>query len=47
MNDIKHLLGRSAIVPLINREIPIIADDHGGSRVRHRRGEDHAGTRSE
>ena len=27
-----HLHGKTVLLPLMNREIPIIADDHGRSR---------------
>ena len=28
MKDIKHLIGKTLILPLVNREIPVIADEY-------------------
>ena len=37
-----RLIGETAILPLVGRRLPIIADDYVEARVRHRRAEDHA-----
>ncbi len=42
-----HLHGKKVLLPLMNREIPIITDELAQSRVRHRRGESDAGARSQ
>ena len=42
-----HLHGKKVLLPLMNREIPIITDELAQSRVRHRRGEGDAGARSQ
>ena len=39
------MVGKMVRLPLLGREIPIIADAGGRSRVRHRRGQDHSGAR--
>ena len=41
----RDLVGREAILPFVGRRLPIVADAIGPARVRHRRGEDHAGAR--
>jgi valyl-tRNA synthetase len=38
-----HLIGKTVRLPLCKREIPIIADSYVDKRIRHRRGEGHAG----
>ena len=43
----RHLVGKKVLLPLMNREIPIIADAVCGSRIRHGRGESDAGARSQ
>ncbi len=43
----QHLIGKMVLLPLMNREIPIIDDFVRGPRIRHRRGEGHARARSE
>ena len=30
---LKHLIGKNCIIPIINRAIPIIADEHGAQQV--------------
>ena len=42
---LKHLIGKTAILPLVGRRIPIVGDDLCRSREGHRRGQDHAGAR--
>ena len=42
---LKHLIGKTAMLPLVGRRIPIIGDDYADPGERHRRGEDHAGAR--
>ena len=42
-----HLHGKKLRLPLVDREIPIITRRMGQPRVRHRRGEGHAGARSQ
>ena len=34
------LVGKTVILPLMDREIPVVADELCGHGVRHRRGED-------
>ena len=36
----KHLVGKTCILPIMNREIPIVADDYVRDGLRHRRRED-------
>ena len=36
----KHLVGKTCILPIMNREIPIVADDYCGDGLRHRLRED-------
>ena len=43
----KHLIGKKALLPLMNREIPIIGDEMVDREFGTGRGEDHAGARSE
>ena len=43
----RHLHGKKVLLPLMNREIPIITDELAQAGVRHRRGEGDAGARSE
>ena len=38
----RHLVGKTAIVPIVGREVPIIADDYVKMRLRHRRAQGHA-----
>jgi valyl-tRNA synthetase len=35
-------VGRSVLIPFVDRVVPIIADDCRAPGLRHRRGEDHA-----
>ena len=39
------LVGKQVILPLVGKQIPVIADDYVDKRVRHRRGEGHARAR--
>jgi len=39
----KHLVGKRVLLPLMEREIPIIADEMVDRGIWHRRGEDYAG----
>ena len=39
------LVGRQVLIPFVERDVPIIADEVVDPRVRHRRGQDHAGPR--
>ena len=41
----KHLVGKTCILPIMNREIPIVADEYCGAGLRHRRREDDPGPR--
>ena len=41
----QHLIGKMLVLPLVDREIPIIADDWAQPRVRHRRRQGHARAR--
>ena len=46
----RHLVGRTVLLPIINKEIPVVADDHRRCdprrpEVRHRRREGNAGAR--
>ena len=41
----RHLLGRHAVLPLVGRRIPIVADAYLRPREGHRRGQDHARAR--
>ena len=43
----RHLVGKTVTLPLMNREIPIIADTYVDRRIRHRRGENYSGARSQ
>ena len=43
----QHFIGKNVIVPILGREIPVIADEYVSTRVRHRRAEDHARPRPE
>ncbi len=36
----KHLVGKTCILPLVGREIPIVGDEYCRDRLRHRRRED-------
>ena len=38
----RDLVGRRSSLPLVGREIPIVADEHVAARVRHRRAQGHA-----
>ncbi len=38
----KHLIGKTAYVPMLNRAIPVIGDDVCGSRIWHGCAQDHA-----
>ena len=42
---LKHLIGKTAILPLVGRRIPIIGDDYADPEKGSRRGQDHAGAR--
>jgi len=41
------LHGKTVQLPLMDREIPVILDDLADPRIRHRRGQGHAGARSQ
>ena len=41
------VIGKTIRLPLMERDIPLIADSYRRSRLRHRRGEGHAGARPE
>ena len=43
----KHLIGQRAIVPLVEREVPIVGDEHVDPDGRHGRAQGDAGPRSE
>ena len=43
MSVYKHLIGKNAILPLVGRRIPIIADEYSDPEKGIGRGEDHAG----
>ena len=40
-----HLVGQEVVLPLVGRELPVIADEYVEVGLRHRRAEDHAGPR--
>ena len=41
----RELVGRTAVLPLLGRELPIVADERVDPELRHRRAQDHAGPR--
>ena len=41
----QHLIGKFALVPVLNRRIPVIADEYVDREVRHGRAQGHAGSR--
>lgn len=42
----QDLVGRTVILPLVSKEIPIVADDYVDAGIRHRRRQDDACPRS-
>lgn len=41
----KDLIGKFVVLPLVDRRIPIVGDEHADMEKRHRLREDHPGAR--
>ena len=41
----KHLIGKTCILPIMDREIPIVGDEYCEIGLRHRRGQNDPGAR--